>query len=83
MIHASGADGGATGARFALPFAAMETSLSATQGWALTVFLLLLIFVLAVWLIAKGFSPSAVRSDDLSATKPAIPALDDRAPVTA
>ena len=39
--------------------------------------------VLAVWLIAKGFSPSAVRSDDLSATKPAIPALDDRAPVTA
>ena len=37
--------------RFVLPFAAMETSLSATQGWALTVFLLLLIFVLTVWLI--------------------------------
>ena len=36
--------------------------------------------VLAVWLIAKGFSPSSVRSDDLSATKPAIPALDDHAP---
>ena len=39
--------------------------------------------VLAVWLIAKGFRPSAVRSNDLSATKPAIPALDDHAPVAA
>jgi Domain of unknown function (DUF4386) len=39
--------------------------------------------VMAVWLIAKGFSPSAIRSDDLSATKPAIPALDDHAPVAA
>ena len=39
--------------------------------------------VLAVWLIAKGFSPSCVRSEDLSATRPAIPALDDHAPVAA
>jgi hypothetical protein len=39
--------------------------------------------VLAVWLIAKGFEPSAVRSDDRSASKPAIPALDDHAPVAA
>ena len=39
--------------------------------------------VMAIWLIAKGFSPSAVRSDDLSVTKPAIPALDDHAPVAA
>jgi hypothetical protein len=39
--------------------------------------------VLAVWLIAKGFRPSAIRSDDLSARKPAIPALDDHAPVAA
>jgi hypothetical protein len=39
--------------------------------------------VLAVWLIGKGFSPSAIRSDDLAATKPAIPALDDHAPVAA
>jgi hypothetical protein len=28
--------------------------------------------VLAVWLIARGFGPAAVRADDLSATKPAI-----------
>jgi hypothetical protein len=39
--------------------------------------------VLAVWLIAKGYSPSAVRPDGLSATKPAIPALDGRASVAA
>jgi Domain of unknown function (DUF4386) len=39
--------------------------------------------VMAVWLIAKGYRPSAVRSDDRSATKPAIPALDDHAPVAA
>lgn len=39
--------------------------------------------VLAVWLIAKGYRPSAVRSDGLSATKPAIPALDDHAAVAA
>ena len=39
--------------------------------------------VLAVWLIAKGFGPAAVRADDLSATKPAILALDDHAPVVA
>ena len=39
--------------------------------------------VLAVWLIARGFSPSAARSDELPATKPAIPALDDHAPVAA
>jgi hypothetical protein len=39
--------------------------------------------VLAVWLIAKGFRPSAIRSDDLSARKPAIPAVDDHAPVAA
>ena len=39
--------------------------------------------VLAVWLIAKGYSPSAARSDEMSATKPAIPTLDDQAPVAA
>ncbi len=39
--------------------------------------------VMAVWLIARGFTPDAVRADDLSGTKPAIPALDDRAPVAA
>jgi hypothetical protein len=39
--------------------------------------------VMAVWLIAKGYSPAAVRSDGLSATKAAIPALDDHAPVAA
>lgn len=39
--------------------------------------------VLAVWLIARGFRPSAVRSDDLSATTPAVPSLDDHAPAAA
>jgi hypothetical protein len=39
--------------------------------------------VLAVWLIAKGYSPSAVHSEGLSATKPASPALDRHAPVAA
>ena len=39
--------------------------------------------VLAVWLIAKGYSPSAGRSVELSATKPAITELDDHAPVAA
>ncbi len=39
--------------------------------------------VLAVWLIAKGFRPSAVRSDDLATTKPAIPVLADHTPVAA
>ena len=39
--------------------------------------------VLAVWLIARGFGPSAVPSHDLPATKPAISALDDHAPVMA
>jgi hypothetical protein len=37
--------------------------------------------VLAVWLIARGFAPSAVRSDDRSAADPAIPVLDGHAPV--
>jgi hypothetical protein len=37
--------------------------------------------VLATWLIARGFSSSAVRSGDLSATGTAIPRLDDHAPV--
>jgi hypothetical protein len=39
--------------------------------------------VLAVWLVARGYSRSAVRHDGLSATKPAIPALDGHAPVAA
>ena len=39
--------------------------------------------VMAVWLIAKGYSLSAVRTDDLSTTKPAAPALDDHAPAAA
>ena len=39
--------------------------------------------VLALWLIAKGFTPSVVRADDLSATRQAIPALEDHAPVAA
>ncbi len=39
--------------------------------------------VLAVWLITRGFSPSAVRTGDMSASEPAIPALDDHAPVAA
>ena len=39
--------------------------------------------VLAAWLIAKGFRPSAVRSDDMSATKAAIPAPDDHAAAAA
>jgi predicted aconitase with swiveling domain len=38
--------------------------------------------VMAVWLIAKGYRPSAIRSA-LSATKPAISTLDDHAPVAA
>jgi hypothetical protein len=39
--------------------------------------------VLAVWLIARGFGPSAVRTDDRSTTTLPIPALDDHAPVAA
>ncbi len=39
--------------------------------------------VLAVWLITKGFRPSSVRSDNPSATAPAISALDDHATVAA
>jgi hypothetical protein len=39
--------------------------------------------VMAVWLIARGYSPSPVRSDDLSATKPASPVLDEHAPAAA
>jgi hypothetical protein len=39
--------------------------------------------VLAAWLIAKGFRSGAVHSDDLSTPRPAIPALDDQAPVAA
>lgn len=39
--------------------------------------------VLAVWLIAKGFGPSAVRARDLSDTEPPVPALDGHEPVAA
>jgi hypothetical protein len=39
--------------------------------------------VLAIWLIARGFRPSTVRSNDPAATKPAIPALGEHAPVAA
>ena len=39
--------------------------------------------VMAVWLITRGFSPSVVRTGDMSASEPAIPALNDHAPVAA
>jgi len=39
--------------------------------------------VLAVWLIAKGYRPLAVRSDDLPVTTSVLPTLDDHAPAAA
>ncbi len=39
--------------------------------------------VLAVWLIAKGFSPSVDRTADTSASRPALPALDGHTAVAA
>ncbi len=39
--------------------------------------------VMAVWLITRGFGPSAVRSDELPAANPTIPALEEHAPVAA